>query len=180
MIREVDLVSYLPPFMRTYREPVAALEAENPEFALVWKAADRALKNGFIGTADEYGIGRFEKIIGLFPADTDSLEVRRVRVQSRWSNFIPYTNRILAEKIAGVLGGEDRFSINSDFGNAYGIELVVYSADESLVDELLHLLTVMVPSNMVTELVYEPVTRRTAVYFGTTVEQADILEIRQR
>lgn len=34
MIREVDLVSYLPPFMQSYKEPVAALEAENPEFSL--------------------------------------------------------------------------------------------------------------------------------------------------
>ena len=35
MKREVDLVSYLPPFMQKYREPVAALEAEKPEFDLI-------------------------------------------------------------------------------------------------------------------------------------------------
>ena len=38
MIREVDLVSYLPPFLAEYRELKAALEAEDPEFALVWRA----------------------------------------------------------------------------------------------------------------------------------------------
>ena len=58
MIREVDLVSYLPPFMQTYKEPVAALEAENPEFQIGWKATDKVLKNRFISTADEYGISR--------------------------------------------------------------------------------------------------------------------------
>lgn len=41
MIREVDLVSYLPPFMQTYKEPVAALEAENPEFQIVGKQLTR-------------------------------------------------------------------------------------------------------------------------------------------
>ena len=56
MIRDVDLVSYLPPFMQTYKEPVAALEAENPEFQIIWKATDRVLYNRFISTADEYGI----------------------------------------------------------------------------------------------------------------------------
>ena len=48
MIREVDLVSYLPPFMQTYKEPVAALEAENPEIQIVWKATDKVMKNRFI------------------------------------------------------------------------------------------------------------------------------------
>ena len=56
MIREVDLVSYLPPFLAEYQETNLTLTAENPEFALVWKAADRVLTNEFIVTADEYGI----------------------------------------------------------------------------------------------------------------------------
>ena len=36
MIREVNLVSYLPPFIADYKEINIALTAENPEFALVW------------------------------------------------------------------------------------------------------------------------------------------------
>ena len=32
MIREVDLVSYLPPFVGEYKETNLALTAENPEF----------------------------------------------------------------------------------------------------------------------------------------------------
>ena len=44
MIREVDLVSYLPPFMAEFKEIMATLEAENPEFVLVWEAADRVLQ----------------------------------------------------------------------------------------------------------------------------------------
>lgn len=43
MIREVDLVSYLPPFIAEYRETNLTLTAENPEFMLVWQAADRTL-----------------------------------------------------------------------------------------------------------------------------------------
>ena len=62
MIRKVDLVSYLPPFMAGYREVNIALAAEDPEFVLVWKGTDRVLSNEFITTADEYGIARFEKI----------------------------------------------------------------------------------------------------------------------
>lgn len=66
MIRDVDLVSYLPPYLVGYEENHATLEAENPEFILVWNAADRVLYNEFIETANEYGISRFEKILNHF------------------------------------------------------------------------------------------------------------------
>ena len=79
MIREVDLVSYLPPFIAEYEETNTTLTAENPEFVLVWKAADRTLKNEFIETADEYGISRFEKLLRLCPSQKDTLEERRKR-----------------------------------------------------------------------------------------------------
>ena len=46
MIKEVDLVSYLPPFMQEYKALAQTLEAENPEFALLWEAAGRVRKNG--------------------------------------------------------------------------------------------------------------------------------------
>ena len=91
MTREVDLVSYLPPFLAEFKEIAVTLEAENPEFVLVWNAAERVLYNEFIETADEYGISRFEKILNILPSKEDTLESRRARVQARWFNTIPYT-----------------------------------------------------------------------------------------
>ena len=44
MTREIDLVSYLPPFLAEFKEIAVTLEAENPEFVLVWNAAERVLK----------------------------------------------------------------------------------------------------------------------------------------
>ena len=89
MIREVDLVSYLPPFMAEYREVREALDAENPEFAIAWQAADCTLRNAFIETADEYGIGRFEQMLKIYPSGTDTLESRRRRVAGRWFRALP-------------------------------------------------------------------------------------------
>ena len=89
MIRDVDFVDYyLPPFMQKYKEPVAAMKAEEPEFQIVWKAVDRILYNHFISTADEYGISRFEKMLGIYPSSEDTLESRRSRVQSKWFNTV--------------------------------------------------------------------------------------------
>lgn len=180
MKRKVDLVSYLPPFMQKYREPVAALEAENPEFDLIWDSMDRIFCNRFISTADEYGISRFEQMMGIVPSDMDTLEARRLRVHNRWMNSIPYTIRVLANKTAELLGGRHNFSIHPDFRERYRMLLVVYSTDDSLTEELKYLLSVMVPENIVTEIIYETVTGVKDIYQGTVLEQADILEIRQR
>ena len=47
MIRNVDLVSYLPPIMAEFQEYRATLEAENPEFVIIWNATDQVLQNEF-------------------------------------------------------------------------------------------------------------------------------------
>lgn len=100
MIREVDLVSYLPPFMQSYKEPVAALEAENPEFSLMWSATDRCLRNRFISTADEYGISRFEKMLKIYPTADDTLESRRSRVPKQVVQHNPVHLESVASKVA--------------------------------------------------------------------------------
>ena len=102
MIRDVELTMYLPDFMKVYQEPMTALEAENPEFHIVWSAADRVFRNRFIATADEYGISRFEKLLQIYPDSRDDLETRRIRVLNRWFNAIPYTIRTLFIKSQGV------------------------------------------------------------------------------
>lgn len=149
MIREVDLVSYLPSFMENYREPVAALEAENPEFNLVWTAADKVLRNRFIATADEYGISRFEKMLGIYPLVGDTLESRRSRVQSKWFNTIPHTMKALISKLI-VLCGDSDFEITKDF-LYYRIEIDTSLELFGQVEELENIIKTMIPCNMVVE-----------------------------
>lgn len=114
MIREVDLVSYLPPFMADFKEVAVTLEAENPEFKIIWDAANQVLYNEFIATADEYGISRFEAILKILPSKEDTLESRRARVQARWFNAIPYTMKALISKLI-ALCGDNNFTITKQF-----------------------------------------------------------------
>lgn len=180
MVREVDFVDYyLPPFMQEYKEPVATLDAEQPEFQLVWKVSNRVLYNHFISTADEYGIARFERILGILPSVEDTLENRRARVQNRWFNIAPYTIRVLVKKLTELLGGDHNFSIWADFANTYELILTVYSTNDSQVDEIKFLLDTTVPMNIVTDIIYES-THCGNVYFGTFVDEADIIELKQR
>lgn len=178
MIRDVDLVSYLPPFMIPYEELKAAMKAENPEFRAVWEAVDRLFCNRFLSTADEYGLSRFETVMGIFPRDTDSLEERRKRVRSRWTEKLPYTARVLESRLADCLK-EYNFSIEADFESSYKMEVIIYSTSDILAEELRHILDIMVPENVATEIVYERVTSGLPLKLGVYMEQADIIELKQ-
>jgi len=148
MMREVDLVSYLPPFMKEYKEVSAALNAENPEFSIVWKAADRVLYNEFIATADEYGISRFENILKILPSKEDTLESRRARVQARWFNAIPYTWKVFLLKLI-ALCGDSNFSFGKNFMEGYTVEIETNLELFGQVEELKHIISGMLPCNIV-------------------------------
>lgn len=148
MIREVDLVSYLPEFMQSYTEPVAALEGENPEFDIMWKAVDRVLCNRFIATADEYGISRFEKMLGIHPANEDTLESRRSRVQSKWFNRIPYTWKTLLQKLT-VLCSDTDFTLTHNFTVGYTLTIHTNLELFGQVEELENIINSMIPCNII-------------------------------
>lgn len=57
-----------------------------------------------IMTATERGIARREAILGITPADTDSLEARRARVLMKWYEKNPYTRKVIERKIAVLCG----------------------------------------------------------------------------
>lgn len=149
MMKEVDLVSYLPPFLAEFKEISVALEAENPEFVLVWNAADRVLYNEFIATADEYGISRFEKILNILPSREDTLESRRARVQARWFSTIPYTMKTFFARLVALCGDSD-FTVTKKY-NIYQLEILTDLELFGQVEELDHMIDTMIPCNMITD-----------------------------
>ncbi len=147
MIREVDLVSYLPPFLAEYEQTKATLEAENPEFVITWNAADRVLRNEFIATADEYGISRFERMLKIYPSKEDTLESRRARVQARWISPLPYTEKMFLEKLISICG-ENNFTFTKKY-EQYRIEIEVSLELFGQVEELVNIIGEMFPCNIV-------------------------------
>jgi len=147
MVREVDLVSYLPPYLADYREVNITLAAENPEFHLVWRAADRILYNEFIATADEDGISRFEQMLGILSSRADTLENRRARVQNRWVTALPYTMKMLLKKLQIICGDTD-FELLDNFGEGYTLILHTNLEGFGKVDEVEDTLGAMVPCNI--------------------------------
>lgn len=68
-----------------------------------------------IMTSEESGIARREKILGINPPDTASLEDRRLEVLIRWYDTPVYTEVTLRNKLDSVLGkGNYRLTIDLD------------------------------------------------------------------
>lgn len=130
MLRKVNLVSYLPPFMAEFKEIAAALEAEDPEFILLWKAADRVLQNEFIETADEYGISRYERMLNILPYDTDTLEDRRFRVLTKCNTVTTCTQKILENMLDSLCGKGKWKLVISAQAYIVGIKVALSSASQ--------------------------------------------------
>ena len=147
MIREVDLKGFLPGFVSEYREIGETLRAEEPEIQAMENAVEQARDCAFILYCGDKEIGRFERMMGVFPAAGDTLSERQGRILIRWNESLPYTLSTLKEKLAAICG-EGNFSIDVRH-NEYRLELAVTLTRAGQVDELERLLQRLVPANMV-------------------------------
>lgn len=171
MTRDVSLLAYLPPFMQNFTEIAATLNAEDPEFVIVWDSADRVLKNQFIATADEYGISRFEKILKIFPSKEDTLESRRSRVQNRWFNDMPCTLRTLVYRLI-TLCADHGFTLTKYFTDAYTLEIYTDLELFGQVEELERIIGSVIPCNLVVKSTnYIILNAAGAVSLGGTIVQ---------
>ncbi|MDE7202409.1 MAG: YmfQ family protein [Lachnospiraceae bacterium] len=146
MIRDVDLVSYLPPAVARFLEIKTVLKAEEPEFVLAWNTADKVLKNEFIATADKDGIERFEKMLHILPDADDTLEIRRARVQSKWFIALPYTWRMFMQKIIEICGPD--YPAFAALRESYLIYLEAGFGLQWQADSLVDILERMLPCSM--------------------------------
>lgn len=80
-----NLIRYLPDILKRNLDFRILMEVqEDCGLQPVWEAAQAVLDDQLITTADEYGIARFEGILGLKPDDDDTLEDRRKAVLMAW------------------------------------------------------------------------------------------------
>ena len=147
MVKEVDLLSYWMPILRNLREFKEIAYTEEQELKHILEAVDLALSNMFIETADEYGIARFEKMMGIFPEDGATLDTRRFAVQVKWSDSIPYTEETIRNQLS-VLCGDDGYALKIDYPK-YRLFVKLSLTNEDNVEVVETFLDRVVPANMV-------------------------------
>lgn len=173
MIREVNLLSFLPEFVQEYREIKHIMNSEQPEIQKLEDETEIIKNNQFIFSCDIDGIARFENLLGITPKPDDTLDARKSRVITRWNDSIPYTYKGLKEKL-NVMCGEGNYLLIPSF-NEYGLEIVVSLPLSSQADELDYMLSYMIPANIVVTSRNNMVRTMTGTVHGggTTIETSN-------
>ena len=145
----VKLIEYLPKFMADRKEMQVITSAEEPEFTLFWAVLKRVINNQFITTCDEQGISKFEKMLKLYPYESDTLEMRIARVLVEWNAQLPYTMRSLKQMLDVLCGaGNYRVKLRN---NEYVLEIDTFFYDSKMLTQLNKLLLKVLPANLTYE-----------------------------
>lgn len=141
------LIHYLPPYMQEYKEIQAAQEAVEPEVENIWRLSKDMLREAFIASESEYGAARWEGILGLRPKDTDSLEVRNIRILAKINETLPYTMTKLIRFLDATIGPE-LYEIKLD-AEDYRLELIVLLSQIRKIREVMGYMERVVPVNLI-------------------------------
>ena len=144
------LINYLPYVVRDYAEFKGISEAEQPEFESAWGSSGDLLNNQFISTAGNLGLSRWEKILGITPKGTDTLEDRRFRILTRLNEELPYTLSQL-RNILETLCGSGNYSAEVMEGT-YQLIVKIGLAAKNNFSDVESLLDRVVPQNLIVTL----------------------------
>ena len=144
------LIDYLPPVLQQTREMQAVMEGEQPAVAGLWDAWKTVLDALFVRYANEQGLARWERMLGIRPRGTDSMEVRRVAVLARLNEQVPFTERTLRLMLDGVCG-PGGYTLEIIY-REYRVFVRVHLWEKRAMDEAAALLGRVVPANMVIDL----------------------------
>lgn len=150
MIREVDLLQYLPPFVARYREMAEIMKTEEPELQLLWDATELVKNMSFVLYCGIEGVERYEKMFKLYPEPDDTLEDRRIRILAYMNNDLPYTWRALLRKLEILVSDGDYEAIGYFFDDLeYTMKVNLINVSNATVSETRKMLQRMIPCNMV-------------------------------
>lgn len=175
--RKVDLKSYND-YETIGKSPdwIDWTDSESLEFDFVAKRILKIYADKFILQASEYGISRYERILGIEPGKNESLEERRKRVYLLWNKKIRWTHRTFL-KWLDVYLGKDNYKLSLDY-DKYGIEIDV-TIKGSLyfdLDDLGRQVRDIIPANL-TQFIRIKFIRDQTIYYGMYGQKAKKITI---
>lgn len=153
-LRNIDINGYWPSVVGQTDEFKQIAEAENPEFNSANEALYRLLKDNFILEATEYGVKRWETILGLPVNSEMSLDDRKSEIIAYLSVKIPYTWKVLKQMLVSVLGdGAFKMTMDNDTQVAtITYSMAVSEIPQGTVDELVKR---VIPANLIIDYDYD-------------------------
>ena len=138
------LLDYIPPVFQRLLEPIAT--TEQPEIDALWDACLSALDDQYIISATSYGITCWESILGITPKGSDTLEVRRFRIQTRLNEGLPYTWNKLSQSLSALCGdGQYHMAMTGP----YELSVRLALTSKKNLDDAIEMVKRMAPANLV-------------------------------
>lgn len=145
------LCKYLPPALQSIDELEAITEnGEQPEIDMLRNAIASAQKNLFLQSAEEHGIARWEKMLGIHPHSTDTLEERRFSILAQLRDQRPTTFIFLKRQLS-ALCGEDGFTLKIST-EEYMLTVRLALTAKSNVQAVRRLIEAIKPANIAVDL----------------------------
>ena|SRR5690554_1312640 len=142
-----QMQEYWPSVLQEIEEFKELVNTENIEINGLKESITNLIDDQFIQTATERGIARREKIYKITPFADDSLETRRFRVLARENDKLPYTYRVLENKL-NQLCGENGYVMTLNAGE-YTLNIKIELVVKRMFDEVDKLARKMAPANLV-------------------------------
>ena len=136
-----------PPIMQELKEFQKIAEIEEAFFELLKQEIQNIVDDQFIQAATEKGIARRERMLKVAPFADDTLETRRFRVQGVWNDKLPYTYRVLLERLDSLCG-PDGYVMELNAGE-YSLNIKIELTRRRMFDEVVRITRQMVPANIV-------------------------------
>lgn len=148
MDRRVEIESYAPEFLSEYKEIKTIYNCENIELEKIWEMLYSILDNAFVETANEYGVERWESIIGITANKSiESLQFRKERILNRLTMMPPFTIRFLRKQLDTVIGIE-KYNAYVDYAN-YTLYLESSASNQNWYEEISFTINKIKPANIV-------------------------------
>lgn len=136
-----------PPIMQELKEFQKIAEIEETFFKRLQQEIQNIVDDQFIQTATERGIARREKMLKVVHFADDTLETRRFRVQGVWNDKLPYTYRVLLERLDSLCG-PDGYVMELNAGE-YSLNIKIELTKKRMFEEVVRITRQMVPANIV-------------------------------
>ena len=142
----LDPREHLPLYYKGVREIDIIADAIIYVLSNINSEMQQILANNFVQTANEKGIERYEKILGITVDPTLDLETRRQRVLSKMARSTVFTLRVLKTNLKEICDNGE-YTLNMDY-DTFFMDVKVRIGKKGMLDVLYDLLYTMLPAHV--------------------------------
>ena len=143
-----QLINYLNGcILKDYEEIQEILRVEQIAEEAIWNELDYLKRESKVQDSEDDGLEHWEGILEFKPLDTDTVDVRRLRIKGKLNETLPYTYRVICSMLESLCG-EDGVEVDRRVKD-YTFSVKVALKSKKLKAEVEKLLDRVIPENMI-------------------------------